>query len=401
MNYRTELEKMTISDLRMICRDVGIQYGNKDDSKSLINKLLKPFSDKKYRMDGNREVSGNNQIVRYVKKVSNLGIDITFWMMKWVQNVTNIVFPGRSMESKIARKFLYLWGITFVIIQMYYFSQMGSLAYEMYWSKAGDTVQKAIGEIISNAIVDIFYKINAENAVESISCALLQPEDTQELLDFIRLKSLETKTKTMEIINDRIAMLDDSIPAEYWEKQELLTLPNYENYINLAQNAYKTISNRLIEKLQQIESNQLSELPAPTKRLALPAPNPCDPYTPGCEGYKKLFEDFYDQSRKYTKEMLDKVNPVTAGRRHCVRNIKYVISDGFNNVRKLPDDLIKRAKYKSLQQQNKYNNLKDQQQNTLPFLQLWAMILVFGFIIQKIFGLNRNGNRNNLTLENQ
>ena len=37
----------------------------------------------------------------------------------------------------------------------------------------------------------------------------------------------------MEIINDRIAMLDESIPAEYWEKQELLTLPNYENYINL------------------------------------------------------------------------------------------------------------------------------------------------------------------------
>ena len=26
MNYRTELEKMTISDLRMICRDVGIKF---------------------------------------------------------------------------------------------------------------------------------------------------------------------------------------------------------------------------------------------------------------------------------------------------------------------------------------------------------------------------------------
>ena len=64
---------MTISDLRMICKDVGIKYGNKDNSKSLINKLLKPFGDKKYRMEGNREVSGNNQLVRYVKKASNIG----------------------------------------------------------------------------------------------------------------------------------------------------------------------------------------------------------------------------------------------------------------------------------------------------------------------------------------
>ena len=396
MKLQYKLNQLNISQLRIICKKLNIDCSG--TKKKIIERIIKPLVDKKYKMDGDKELSSNTDLVRYVKNISNIGIYIADWMFKWVEDVTNIIFPGSTNEAKFARKILYLWGTITVFIQMYYYSQMGTLYYEIYWSQSGVTVINAISEIISHAIIDVSQIINSKYAIESISCSLLQPEDTQELLDFIKTKSFETKTKTMKIINDRISILDENNPVEYWEKQELLTLPYYEYYVNIAQNTYNTISDLLKKKLP-LDNNKMYKLPVSKKTLSLPKPNPCDPYTPDCKNYKNLIKDFFKTSRKYTGDMLDKINPIKAGRRHCVRNIKYVVDEGFNKFRTLPNDLITRAKQQSLQQQNKLENLKYQQQNSLPFLQLWAIMLVSAFIIKKLFGLNRNGNRNTLTNE--
>ena len=48
--YLKDLKKMNISDLRFVCKQVGITYNIKNSKNTLVKKLLSPLG-KKYKME--------------------------------------------------------------------------------------------------------------------------------------------------------------------------------------------------------------------------------------------------------------------------------------------------------------------------------------------------------------
>ena len=47
MNFKKELKKLDIYDLKFICNEVGVKYNKKSSKQIIIKKLLKPIN-KKY-----------------------------------------------------------------------------------------------------------------------------------------------------------------------------------------------------------------------------------------------------------------------------------------------------------------------------------------------------------------
>lgn len=390
MNIANNLQNMNISDLRFICREVGITYNKNSSKKSIIKKLLEPLG-KKYKME----------IVKFVEKTGKKGIDITAYAFNWVNNVTHIIFPGNTKTMRIARKMMSTVGIVLLFIHMYYARQMLSLGVDVVWNDSGNTVKKAITEIISEIMVTINNEINANSLLESTTCYLLQPEDINELKDFVNDHMAKTSEKTLEYINDEIAMLDDSIMIEKLQKDELKTLLNYKNYIGMIENMYGGLLNKFDEKLLELPApRNFKELPAPehVHRLQLPAPNPCNPYTPDCEYSKNILERTFDETKTYTNQLLNLLpNPMNALRQHCKTNARKNFKKIFTIGDQLGPRLKIHAQTKAKYQIDEYNRLKEQQLNLFPFTQTWAMFLIVAFIIQKIFGLKRRNN-NSLTV---
>ena len=62
---------------------------------------------------------------------------------------------------------------------------MLALAYDLKWNNIGKSVQKGISEILSEIILEMNNQVSEEmkigNMLESLTCSMLQPEDTEEL----------------------------------------------------------------------------------------------------------------------------------------------------------------------------------------------------------------------------